>query len=168
MHGLQPLENCQFGSKTKTLKIMRKTSLEPQQNCSMQNSTAKMALYSLSNQCSKIIETCQSAWAIANVLCKTPLLKTPNIRKITSVLELENFSIMDGLQPLQTRQFRSKIKILKKMRKTSVEPRENCSMKKSIPKNALYSQRKRCSKIGKICINAWAIAFAKTLIWVKN
>ena len=32
MHGLKPLQNRQFGSKIKTLKYMRKTSLEPKQN----------------------------------------------------------------------------------------------------------------------------------------
>ena len=36
-----PLQNRQFGSKIKTLKNMLKTSLEPEQNCSMQNPLQK-------------------------------------------------------------------------------------------------------------------------------
>ena len=54
------------------------------------------------------------------------------------------------------------------MRKTSLEPQQNCSMQQSTPKNALYWKNNKRSKVGKICHNAWAIAFAKASIWVKN
>ena len=60
--------------------------------------------------------------------------KTPNTLKITSVPKSENFAITHGLQPLQNRQFGSKIKMLKNMRKKSLEPYQKCSTQKSSPK----------------------------------
>ena len=75
--------------------------------------------------------------------------------------------MMHGLRPLQNRQFRSKIEKVKNMRKTSIEPTQNCLMQKSTPKNALYSKNNKFSKVGKFCDNGWAIAFAKSSIWVN-
>ena len=54
------------------------------------------------------------------------------------------------------------------MRKTSLEPQQNCSMQKSTPKNPKYLKNNNCFKIGKICVNAWAIGFGKSSIWVKH
>ena len=100
MHGLQPLQNRQFGSKINMFKNMRNTSLGPRQKCFTQKSTTK----------------------------------TPNIPKITGGQKSENFPIMHGLQPLQNRQFGSKIKMFKNMRKTSLEPHQKCSTQKLTPK----------------------------------
>ena len=99
MQGVQPSQNRQVGSKIKMFKNIQKTSLEPQQKCSTQKSTAK----------------------------------TPNIRKI-SVPKSEKFAIIHALQPLQNRQFGPKLKMLKNMRKTSVGPQQKCSTQKSTPK----------------------------------
>ena len=60
--------------------------------------------------------------------------KTPNSRKVARVPKSEKFPIMHGLQPLQNRQFGSKIKMFKNMRKTSLEPQQKCSTQKSTPK----------------------------------
>ena len=102
VHGLQPLQNPQFGSKIKTFKNMQKTVLEPQQNCTMQKSTPKNALYSKNNKCSKGGKFCANAWTIA----------------------FAKSSIWVNM------------KTLKNMRKTCLEPQENCSMQKSTPKKA--------------------------------
>ena len=43
---------------------------------------------------------------------------------------------MQRLQPLQSGQFGSKIKIAKSMRKTAVEAHYSCIMQKTAPKNS--------------------------------
>ena len=104
--------------------------------------------------------------------CSTqkPSPKTPNIRKIPSVRKSEKFGIMHG--PLQNRQFGSKRKLFKNMQKTSLGPRHKCSTQNPLQKRPLQAllifENNKCSKIGKIFDNAWAIAFANSSIWVKN
>ena len=159
MHGLQPLQNRQFGSKIKMFKNMQKTSLEPQQKCSTQKSTSKtpnipkIASVPKSEKFA-IIHGLQpwenrqfgSKIKMFKNMRKTSLQpqqkystqkstpKTPNIPKITSVPKSKKFAIMHWLQPLQNRQFGSKIKMFKNMGKTSLEPRQKCSTQKSSPK----------------------------------
>ena len=65
----------------------------------------------------------------ANINSKKCLI----LEKKTGVLKQEKFAIMHG--PLQNRKFGSKIKTLKKMRKMSLEPQQNCFMQNSTPKN---------------------------------
>ena len=60
--------------------------------------------------------------------------KKNNIRKITSFPKWENFAIMLG-EPFQNRQFGSKIKMFKNMRKTSPEPQQIFPMQKATPEN---------------------------------
>ena len=60
--------------------------------------------------------------------------RTPNIRKIRSIPKSEKLRIMHGLQALENRQFGSKIKMFKNMRKMSLEPQQKCSTQKSTPK----------------------------------
>ena len=48
--------------------------------------------------------------------------------------------------------------------KTSLKPQQNCSMQNSTPKNTKYLKNNKWFKIGKICHNVWAIAFAKSSI----
>ena len=100
MHGVQPVQNRRFLSKMKMFKNMLKTSLEPQKKCSKQKSTPK----------------------------------TPNVGKITSVLKSEKCAIMHDLQPLQNGRFGSKIRMLKNMQKTSLEPQEKYSKQKFTPR----------------------------------
>ena len=47
------------------------------------------------------------------------------------------------------------------MGETSLEAQQNISMQKANPKDIKHSTNNKRSKIGKICDNAWAIAFAK-------
>ena len=75
---------------------------------------------------------------------------------------------MQRLQPLQSCQFGSKIKIAKSMRKTAVEPHYTCIMQRTAPKNSYSSKNETILKIGKNGHNAKAIAFAKWSAWVKN
>ena len=41
-------------------------------------------------------------------------------------------------------------------------------MQKTASENSQYSKKDMFSKIGKIGDNAWALAFAKCSVWVKN
>ena len=75
---------------------------------------------------------------------------------------------MQRLQPLQSRQFGSKIKIAKTMRKAAVEALYSFIMQKTVPKNSYYSKNETISKIGKNGHNAKAIAFVKWSVRVKN
>ena len=75
---------------------------------------------------------------------------------------------MQRLQPLQSGQFGSKIKIAKSIRKTAVEAHYSCTMQETAPKNSYYSKNETILKIGKNGHNAKAIAFAKWSVWVKN
>ena len=45
MQGLQPLQNGHFGSKIKNAKNMRKTILQEQQSCSVQNTARENTKY---------------------------------------------------------------------------------------------------------------------------
>ena len=94
--------------------------------------------------------------------------KTPNSRKITSVPKWEKYAIMHGLYPFQNGQFGSKIKMLRNIRKTSLEPQQKCFTQKSTPKTPNSRKIPSVPKSKKNCDNAWAIPFAKSSIWVKN
>ena len=56
------------------------------------------------------------------VVCKNPLQKTCNIRKMTEFLKCPKLAPIHGLQSMQNAQFGSKIKNAKKVRKTIVRP----------------------------------------------
>ena len=58
-------------------------------------------------------------------------------------------------------QFRSKIKILKNMRKTTVHTHYSCSVQKTAPKDTQYSKNGHFLEMGKIGHHAKAIVFAK-------
>ena len=75
---------------------------------------------------------------------------------------------MQRLQPLQSGQFGSKIKIAKSMRKTAVEAHYSCIMQKTSPKKRLSFRNETILKIDKNGDNAKAIAFTKWSVWVKN
>ena len=56
---------------------------------------------------------------------------------------------MQRLQPLQNNHFGSKIKIAKKVPKTTLHPDYSCSMQKTAPKNDEYSKNEAILKIDK-------------------
>ena len=56
---------------------------------------------------------------------------------------------MQRLQPLQNNHFGSKIKIAKKVPKTTLQPDYSCSMQKTAPKNDEYSKNEAILKIDK-------------------
>ena len=58
-------------------------------------------------------------------------------------------------------QFGSKIKILKNMRKTTLQTHYSCSAQKTAPKNTQYSTNGNFLKMGKSGHHAKAIVFAK-------
>ena len=60
--------------------------------------------------------------------------KPPNIRKITGVQKSEKFGVIHELQPLQNRQFGSKIKMFKNMGKMSLQPQEKFCTQNFTPK----------------------------------
>ena len=62
----------------------------------------------------------------------------------------------------------SKIKIRKNVWKTILRAHLKCSVQKAASKDTKYWQNDNFLKIGKIGQNAWAIAFAKCSLWVKN
>ena len=114
----------------------------------------------------KTSKTCEkSLWSHNRVfLCEKRLQKTPNIRKMTSVGKFEKFAIMHG--HLQNRQFGSKIKMFKNLRKTFLEPQQNCSLQKATPENTQYSKSNKFSKKSKIGNHASARGFEKSSVLV--
>ena len=70
------------------------------------------------------------------VLCKKRLQKPANVWEVRPLWELAKTATMQWLWPLQSGQFRSKIKIAKSMRKTAVEANYSCIMQKTAPKNS--------------------------------
>ena len=54
------------------------------------------------------------------------------------------------------------------MSKTALQAHLSCSVQKAAYKNTKYLQNDNFLKIGKIGHNPWAIAFAKSSIWVKT
>ena len=76
--------------------------------------------------------------------------KTPNIRKMTIFPKWPKFATMQRLKALQNRHFGSNIKIVKNMRKTTLEPHRSCSVQKTAPKNTQYSKNDNISKLAKL------------------
>ena len=54
------------------------------------------------------------------------------------------------------------------MRKTFLQEHLSCSMRKTAPKNSLYSKEESILKMAKNGHNAKAIAHEKWAVWVKN
>ena len=112
----------------------------------------------------KFQKTCQNPFCklFPVVLCKKPLQKTLNTRKMRP---FSKSPIMQRLQPLQNPHFGSKIKIPKNMSKSILQIISSCSVQKTALKNTKYL---RNETIFKIAHHAKAIAFAKSSLWVKN
>ena len=64
------------------------------------------------------------------------------------------FALWAFLAILQNRHFGSKIKIVKNMRKTILEPHKIYSVQKTAPKNTEYSKNDNISKMAKIAHHA--------------
>ena len=75
---------------------------------------------------------------------------------------------MQRLYPWENGQFGSKVKIAKKMRKTTLQVHWKCSMQETVRKNSQYWRNEMILKIGKNDHHAKAIAVAKWSGWVKN
>ena len=75
---------------------------------------------------------------------------------------------MQRLQHLQNHHFGSKIKIAKKVPKTTLECDYSCFMQKTALKNNEKSKNEGILKIRKNGQYAKAITFAKSPLWVKN
>ena len=77
-----------------------------------------------------------------------------------STLEVDwKYSMQKGTR--KNSQFKSKIKIAKKMRKTTLEAHWKCSMRETVRKNSQYWKNETILKIGKNGRHAKAIALAK-------
>ena len=138
MPRLQPSRNCQFGSKIKIPKNIRKTTLELHQSCCEQETAfktpkiRKMTTLSKSAKLASMprLQPLQNAQFGSKIkfpkscekrlqkysrvlLSKKRLLKTPNIRKMTTFPKSAKLATMPRLQPLQNAQFGSKIKFPK-------------------------------------------------------
>ena len=70
------------------------------------------------------------------VLCKKRLQKAANIWEMRPFWKLAKMATMQKLEPLQSGQFGSKIKIAQSMRKTAVKAHYSCFMQKTAPKNS--------------------------------
>ena len=101
-------------------------------------------------------------------VCKKPLRKTPNIRKMRAFSKWPKVATTQRLQPFYNGQFGSKIKNAKKVRKTILLPHWSSRVQKTAPKHTQYSKNESVLKMAKIGHDANAIAFAKWLVWVKN
>ena len=75
---------------------------------------------------------------------------------------------MQWLQPLQNRQFGSKIKMFKNMRKTSLAPQQICSIQKRTPRNTDIRKMTSFRKWAKYGHHANTIALAKSSISFKS
>ena len=62
----------------------------------------------------------------------------------------------------------SKLKIVKIMRKTTLEAHSSCFVQKTAPKNTYYSKNDNISKMAQIGHPAKAIASAKLSLWLEN
>ena len=97
MQSLYPMQNPHFGSKIKILKNLSKSILQIIYSCSLQKPGPKNTKYSTNetifkighhakaySQKFKFQKTCQNPFYKSSrvVLCKKPLQKTPNIRKM--------------------------------------------------------------------------------------
>ena len=185
MQRLQPLQNPHFGSKNRIPKNKSKTILQIISSCSVRKTASKNTKYSRNETILKIThhakaiafakslswvkklkfkKTCQNPFykSFRVVLGKKPLQKTQNIREMRPFWKSP---IMQRLQPLQNRHFGSKNRIPKNMSKTILQIISSCSTQKTASKNTKYS---RNETILKITHHAKAIAFAKSLSWVKN
>ena len=72
---------------------------------------------------------------IKNLVCKKPLQKTPNSRKMRAISKWPKLATMYGLQPMQNSQFGSKIKNSQKMQKTIGRPYQSSVVQKTASKN---------------------------------
>ena len=168
-----------FGSKIKIPKNMSKSILQIIFSCSLETTAPKNTKYSRNKSFFRIRHhakaiahaksslwlkklkfqnTCQNPFykSFTVVLCKKPLLKTPNIR------EMRPFSKSDIMQ---NPHFSSKIKIPKNMSKSILQIIYSCSLQKTAPKHTKYSRNESIFKIGH---HAKAIAHAKSSLWLKN
>ena len=75
---------------------------------------------------------------------------------------------MQRLWPLQNHHFGSKIKIPKKVRKTTFQPGYSCSMQKAAPRKNEYWKNEAVFRIDKNGQYEKAKGFAKSPLWVKN
>ena len=64
-------------------------------------------------------------------VCKKPLQKTPNIKKMRAFLKWLQLATTQRLRPLQNGQFSSKIKNAKKVQKTIVRTHQSCCVQKT-------------------------------------
>ena len=101
-------------------------------------------------------KTCEKRFYknIRVVLCKKPLVKTPNIpkmRRFSKWVILQRLQTMQRLQPLQNGQFGSKIKNAKNMQKTILQEHQSCFVRKTARKNTKYSRNETILKIGYLC-----------------
>ena len=182
---LQTLQNGLFGSKIKMAKNLRKPILRTHQSCSVQKTAHKNTKYSRNESILKIGHLTKAIdfakWLIFGeklkwpktsekgfyehirvVLCKNPLMKTPNIREMREFVKL---AILQRLQTLQNGQFGAKIKMGKNMQKTTLRAHQSCSVQKTAHKNTKYSRHGSILKIGHL---TKAIDYAKWSVWVKS
>ena len=96
------------------------------------------------------------------------LQKTANIWKMRAFWKLPKVATNQRLWPLQNPHFESKIKNAKKHAKNVFTTHCSCCMQKTPPKNTLDSKNESILKIAKNGHQTKAIAFAKSLLWVKN
>ena len=86
----------------------------------------------------KMPKTCDNTLYkhIRLVLFKKRLQKAANIWEMRPFWKLAKMASMQSLWPLQSGQFRPKIKFAKSMRKTAVEAHYICIMQKTAPNNS--------------------------------
>ena len=88
--------------------------------------------------------------------------KTTNIKKNGRFLKMGKIGHhAKAIVFAKNGQFGSKIKILKNMRKTTLQTHYSCSAQKTAPKNTQYSTNANFLKMGKSGHHAKAIVFAK-------
>ena len=112
----------------------------------------------------KIRKRCEKRFYdhIKLVVCKKPLQKPPNIRKITALRRWLKLATM----PMQNGQFGSKNKKWQKGAKNDCATTLNLLCAKNRSKKNLIFEKLQHFENGENCPYGWAIAHAKWSVWV--
>ena len=161
MQRLEPLQNRYFGSKIKivktcqkqlqnhirivlcrkllqeTLNIGKMTTFSKWPKLATMQRLQRLQNRHFGSKIKKMSKTYQKQLQtqIKVVLCKKSLQNTSNIGKMTTFLKWPKLATKQTLQPLQNRHFGLKIKIVKNMPKSTLEPHQSCSVQKTAPKH---------------------------------
>ena len=142
-----PLQNRHFEAKVKIIKTKGKTTLEPNQSCSVK----KTAPRNKNNYKTTLELFCTENGS----------KKHPKVEKRQHIQNGQNWPPCKGYS--QNRHLRFKIKTVNQLRKTTLEQNYSCCVQKNrFKKNTDQSKNDNISKMAKIEHHGKAISFAKS------